>query len=172
MNVKSLAIALGICSSLLLTACGSDKGASEGKSVKKDEAAVHGNHAEHAVSNDLRQETKNSQAPDFLADKPEDMQTIYFAAAKNRELLEKMPCYCGCGDEAGHKNNYDCFIYENKKNGNIVWDDHATRCGVCLEIAAQSIVDLQNGKSIKEIRQQVDEKYKNGYAEPTPTPAV
>ncbi|WP_308302510.1 PCYCGC motif-containing (lipo)protein [Peribacillus deserti] len=170
MNVKLLGITLGLCSSLLLSACGSDKGVQQNSGQKEE--AEHESHAEHAVSGDLRQETKKGEAPDFLADKPEDMKTIYLAVSRNRELLEKIPCYCGCGDEAGHKNNYDCFVYENKENGNIVWDDHGTKCGVCLEIAAQSIVDLQKGKTIKEIRKQIDETYKNGYGEPTPTPAV
>ena len=43
----------------------------------------------------------------------------------------------------------------------MVWDDHGTRCGVCLEIAAQSILDLRDGMSIKDIRTKVDEKYKS-----------
>ncbi|WP_426470434.1 PCYCGC motif-containing (lipo)protein, partial [Salmonella enterica] len=60
--------------------------------------------------------------------------------------------------------------YKNLKDGAIVWDDHATKCGVCLEIAATSIQDYKAGKSIKEIRKKIDEAYKNGYAEPTPTP--
>ncbi len=62
--------------------------------------------------------------------------------------------------------------HENKRDGKVVWDDHGTKCGVCLEIAAQSVSDLESGKSIKQIRQSIDEKYKSGYAKPTPTPEV
>ncbi|OYD55997.1 hypothetical protein CGZ90_19920, partial [Fictibacillus aquaticus] len=72
----------------------------------------------------------------------------------------------------GHKNNYDCFVFENKKSGAIVWDDHGTKCGVCLEIAAKSVLDYSKGKSIKEIRNTIDETYKQGYAKPTPTPEM
>lgn len=33
----------------------------------------------------------------------------YQAARENPELLEKMPCYCGCYNQ-GHTSNYDCFV--------------------------------------------------------------
>lgn len=43
-------------------------------------------------------------------------------------------------------------------------------CGVCLETAAESIIQYKDGKCLKEIRQYIDEKYKEGYSKPTPTP--
>lgn len=129
-------------------------------------------HVEH-VNGDIREETVSSDTlPTFMEEKPEDMHTIYMAAAKNKDLLENIPCYCGCGDSAGHRDNYDCFVHENKEDGSIVWDDHGTKCGVCLDIAAQSIVDYQQGKSIEEIREKIDSAYESGYAEPTSTPAL
>lgn len=129
-------------------------------------------HAEH-VTGDLREETAGVDSlPKFLTAKSDDMKVLYQAAANHQELLENIPCYCGCGESAGHTSNYDCFVYDNKENGAVVWDDHGTRCGVCLEIAAESIVDYSKGKSIKEIRQMIDTKYKEGYAKPTPTPEV
>ncbi|WP_226585559.1 PCYCGC domain-containing protein [Halobacillus litoralis] len=129
-------------------------------------------HIEH-VHGDVREETASIEAlPGFLVEKPENIQTIYAAAAQHEELLENMPCYCGCGESVGHKNNYDCFVHDSKEDGSIVWDDHGTKCGVCLEIAAQSIKQLQDGKSLEEIRKNIDDSYENGYAEPTPTPAL
>ncbi len=122
---------------------------------------------------DLREETASAaELPSFLDEKPEDMQLLYTAVGQSQELLEQIPCYCGCGDSVGHRNNYDCFIHENQESGAVVWDDHATKCAACLEIAAQSIIDYQDGKSIKEIRDDIDAAYEEGYAEPTPTPAV
>lgn len=150
---------------ILLSACSS----------KKEELAVHnedGNsHSYHAENGDLHELTNsNEELPGFLKDKPEQMQIIYMAAAKHKDLLENIPCYCGCSESANHKDNYDCFVYDNKQNGNVIWDDHGTRCGVCLDTAAESIIQYNDGKSIKEIRQFIDEKYKEGYAKPTPTP--
>ncbi|MCF6799885.1 PCYCGC domain-containing protein [Bacillus sp. ET1] len=123
-------------------------------------------------SNTSEETASNEVLPEFLKDKSEEVQTIYANAAQNKELLENIPYYCGCGESTGDKNNYDCFIHENKRDGKVVWDDHGTKCGVCLEIAAQSVPDLESGKSIKQIRQSIDEKYKSGYAKPTPTPEV
>ncbi|MFP7155603.1 PCYCGC motif-containing (lipo)protein [Priestia aryabhattai] len=119
-------------------------------------------------SNTSEETASNEVLPEFLKDKPEEMQTIYMNAVQNKELLENIPCYCCCGESAGHKNNYDCFIHENKKDGKVVWDDHGTKCGVGLEIAAQSVSDLKSGTSIKQIRQLIVEKYKSGYATPNP----
>lgn len=35
----------------------------------------------------------------------------YLFAAKHPEVLEYMPCYCGCEHErSAHESNYDCFI--------------------------------------------------------------
>ena len=123
-------------------------------------------------SNTSEETASNEVLPEFLKDKPEEVQSIYANAAQNKELLENIPYYCACGESTGDKNNYDCFIHENKRDGKVVWDDHGTKCGVCLEIAAQSVPDLESGKSIKQIRQSIDEKYKSGYAKPTPTPEV
>jgi bacterioferritin-associated ferredoxin len=150
-------------STLVLGACGNNKTASEGTEK---------GHAGH-MTGDLRQETENTDhLPEFLETKSDDMKMLYQAAAKHEELLQHIPCYCGCGESAGHMNNYDCFVYENKENGVVEWDDHGTKCGVCLEIAAESIIEYGNGKTVKEIRQAIDEKYKEGYAKPTPTPEV
>ncbi|MEW5321597.1 PCYCGC motif-containing (lipo)protein [Geobacillus thermoleovorans] len=122
------------------------------------------------ATGDIRETTKSVEhLPSFLSAFEEEMAVLYQQAAEHRKLLENIPCYCGCGQSAGHKNNYDCFVYENKQDGSVVWDDHATKCGVCLDIAAESIAAYDQGKSIKDIRHMIDEKYKEGYAEPTPT---
>ncbi|MGJ3205350.1 PCYCGC motif-containing (lipo)protein [Geobacillus thermoleovorans] len=127
-------------------------------------------HITKTATGDIRETTKSIEhLPSFLSAFEEEMAVLYQQAAEHRELLENIPCYCGCGQSAGHKNNYDCFVYENKKDGSVVWDDHATKCGVCLDIAAESIAAYDQGKSIKDIRHMIDEKYKEGYAEPTPT---
>jgi Protein of unknown function with PCYCGC motif len=171
LNIKKVIPYLLVLCLLLVTAC-----SKENPEKKEDDHSNHssqsGEKSDHGVS-DIREETKNVDTlPSFLAEKSENIQTIYKAAAMNKELLEKMPCYCGCGEEAGHKNNYDCFVHENKADGSIVWDDHGTKCGVCLEIAAKSVIDYSEGKSVKEIREKIDSTYEKGYAKPTPTPEV
>lgn len=125
------------------------------------------------VLGDIREETASRNIlPDFLTDKHEMMQQTYMAVAMNQELLEKIPCYCGCGESVGHKSSYECFVHQNNDDGSLIWDDHGTKCNVCVEIAIKSIVDHNNGKSVEDIRNMIDETYKEGYANPTPTPEL
>ncbi|TYS18840.1 hypothetical protein FZC78_04895 [Rossellomorea vietnamensis] len=130
----------------------------------------HEHHHEELANGDIREETAGpEQLPSFLDDKDENIQLVYASAAQNPELLEYIPCYCGCGESAGHMNNLNCFVHEIVDD-KVIWDDHGTRCLACLEIAAESIVMHKKGESIKDIRNYIDEKYKEGYAKPTPTP--
>ena len=163
--MKKMLIATLAGLALILGACSSDKEekSSPATDQKQEQTTDHGG--------DIREETASAeQLPAFMKSQPEDTQTIYLAVAKNRELLEQMPCYCGCGESAGHKDNYDCFIHDNKKEA-VVWDDHGTKCGVCLNIAADAINKLEQGMSVKDIRKAIDEQYKD-YPNPTPTPEV
>lgn len=120
---------------------------------------------------DLHEATANVDTlPPFLTNHHDTMKMLYTAVGQHKELLEHIPCYCGCGESVGHEHNYHCFIHDHKTDGSVVWDDHATRCQVCLDIAAESIIEYQEGKSIDDIRDAIDAQYKDdGYPEPTPT---
>lgn len=142
-----------------LSACGnSEEGISIGEQV-------------HLPNGDLQEVTASvEELPSFLDNKPEDMKLVYEVAGKATDIIEWMPCYCGCGESAGHDSNKNCFIDEIREDGSVVWDDHSTRCQVCLETAIKSVQMTQEGKSLKEIRDHIDEAYGNGFAEPTNTP--
>ncbi|WP_173917871.1 PCYCGC motif-containing (lipo)protein [Halobacillus sp. Marseille-Q1614] len=164
----NLIIIFGLLLSTLLIGCSQNSEDSSGGASEEHEG-----HAQETAGGDIREETSGSDVmPAFLEEKPEEMQNIYMAVSQHKELLEQIPCYCGCGDSVGHRDNYDCFVHKNGEDGSLVWDDHGTKCGVCLEIAAQSIVDYQDGKSVKEIREDIDKQYEQGYSKPTPTPEV
>jgi bacterioferritin-associated ferredoxin len=141
-------------------------------SDQTSEAVEHHQHEKPSFfQGDLREKTSSVQElPDFLDEKSDDIKIIYAAAAQHQEVLEHIPCYCGCGTSAGHKSSYNCFVHEVYEDGSLEWDDHGTRCGVCLEIAATAVMEYKDGKSIKEIRDDIDETFKEGYSTPTPTP--
>lgn len=162
-TLKKISIVLVILL-LVLAACANDDTKESG-----DKANNY-----NAPAGDKREKTASmEELPEFLAPHDDNMKSIYYLVSQHKELLEQIPCYCGCGmTEIGHKDNYDCFIHDNLTDGAIVWDDHATRCPACLNIAAESIIEFNEGTSIKDIRQQIDEKYQEGYAEPTPTPGI
>ena len=160
MNLHSTLITSLFTVSILLSGCGTQS------SSDPTDTDSH-----HADNGDLQEETASTSVlPHFLEKKDKAIKTIYAEAGQHKDLLENMPCYCGCGESAGHLNNYDCFVFESKKNGQVVWDDHGTRCGVCLQIAADSIAMDNEGKTVKEIRLAIDKKYADGYSKPTPTP--
>lgn len=165
---------------LILSACGNaakdehtkeeheangDHGDDTGTSKASDSHDSH----DHA-SGDIQEMTASADIlPSFLDGQHEDIRLVYQVAGKATDILEWMPCYCGCGDSVGHRSNLNCFIAETREDGSVVWDDHGTRCLVCLEIAVESVQMAQQGKSLKEIRDAIDSKYKEGYAAPTPT---
>lgn len=157
---------------LVITSCSSAINDSKQEQNKDSEhASQEEEQPLHADSGDLRETTKSVDVlPNFLKDSTDGMKAVYTTAAEHKELLEYIPCYCGCAESGNHKDNYDCYIYENKKNGEVVWDAHGTGCSVCIETTAESVSQFNEGKSIKEIRQYIDKKYKEGFAKPTPTP--
>jgi len=165
--MKQMKLTIMLLASLLflLVGCSSNKTTEDHEHIKET------HHAHTYVETvDIHEETPSKDIlPTFLLDKHENISTIYLAAAKYQSLLETIPCFCGCGESVGHRDNYDCFIYENKEDGSIIWDDHGTKCGVCLEIAAEAILMFNEGKSQKEIREYIDEKYNDGFPEPTQT---
>ncbi|UFJ40562.1 PCYCGC domain-containing protein [Brevibacillus humidisoli] len=139
-------------------------------SASEDSAAEVG-HQQHAPNGDLQELTASIEdLPSFLDQVDPRIKEVYQIAGQHQDTLQHIPCYCGCGESAGHQHNGNCFIKEVKEDGSVLWDDHGTRCGVCLEIAYVSSELKDQGKSVHEIRTLIDEKYKSGYAKPTPTP--
>lgn len=51
---------------------------------------------------------------------PEVLEAYRFAA-KHPEVLDYMPCYCGCYDDVGHESNTHCFI--DSVEGNVAYLD-------------------------------------------------
>ncbi|HBI05107.1 MAG TPA: hypothetical protein DDY49_13890 [Paenibacillaceae bacterium] len=140
-----------------------------GCSTKESE---HLSHNSVHTNGDQIEETKGiTQLPSFLKNVDSSIQKVYQLAVENDQIIANMACYCGCGDSVGHKSNRDCFIREKKADGSIIWNSHAITCQNCQEIAAESIYLKKNtNKSLLEIRNIIDNKYKEGFAKPTPTP--
>lgn len=156
---KKLSIIILTMSIPFAAACGHD-----------DNAESHTSHTHTAANGDLQEATASADTlPAFLDNKDENIRAVYAAAAKHAAVLGQIPCYCGCGESAGHQSSLNCFIAEQNHH-EITWDDHGTRCGVCLDIAATAAAMTEEGKSPQEIRTYIDHTYSEGYAEPTPTP--
>ena len=56
---------------------------------------------------------------------PELMRQAYVFAARNPDVLDYVPCYCGCGQTDGHVGNTDCFVESRAPNGQVLeWAPH------------------------------------------------
>ncbi len=51
-------------------------------------------------------------------------QEAYRYAVANEPVLRYIPCYCGCAAQ-GHRDNFDCYVTEQRANGWVVLSDHA-----------------------------------------------
>ncbi len=49
------------------------------------------------------------------------IQEVYRYAVANQDLLQWMPCFCGCG-EWGHKSNAGCYVQEVRGDGSVLLD--------------------------------------------------
>jgi len=85
------------------------------------------------------------------------VQSYQFAAA-NPQVLQEIPCYCGCG-AMGHTSNYACYISGEDAEGKLNYDAHALGCSICVDITQDTMRMLDQGKSVSEIRAYVDETY-------------
>ena len=103
--------------------------------------------------------------PDFVY-RSEDALAGYRIAAANQDIMERIPCYCGCvRDPEKYRSLKDCF-YDRKTGG---FEEHAAGCTTCLEEARDIGQWKQEGLSLGDIRQRIDEKYSER-GEPTNTP--
>ena len=99
-----------------------------------------------------------AEMPAGVQSAPVSVQQAYQFAAANPDILQELPCYCGCGS-MGHTSNYACYISGQDTRGETVFDTHALGCSICVDITQDAMRLLKEGKSLPEIRMYVDETY-------------
>jgi hypothetical protein len=98
------------------------------------------------------------QMPAEVQSAPVSVQEAYQFAAANPDVMENIPCYCGCGN-IGHTSNYACYVSQVDANGSITYDNHALGCSICVDITQDVMRMLREGKSPQEARTYVDATY-------------
>ena len=107
--------------------------------------------------------------PNMVARPPEVVRDAYVFAAYNPDVLEFVPCFCGC-ETAGHKANADCFVESRNPDGSVrTWDTHGMACAVCVDVARDSMRLRSSGASVRDVRTAIEAKYAQ-YTRRTPTP--
>jgi hypothetical protein len=88
---------------------------------------------------------------------PVPVQEAYQFAVANPEILQELPCYCGCG-AMGHTSNYDCYV-AGVDGATVTYDEHALGCSICVDITQDTMRLLRQGQSVEAIREYVDSNY-------------
>lgn len=86
------------------------------------------------------------------------VQEAYQFASANPDLMQNIPCYCGCGN-IGHTSNYSCYVSSVDGAGSITFDNHALGCSICVDITQDVMRMSREGKSPQEIRTAIDATY-------------
>jgi hypothetical protein len=111
----------------------------------------------------------------FAPVRPMDIvRATYDFAAQHPEILQYVPCFCGCGEEAGHKSNEACFIARRDTKGNVLeWDTHGFGCTICVDVAREAMQMYSSGADVQAIRAAIQKKWSPahpGTMTPTPMP--
>ena len=96
--------------------------------------------------------------PPDVQSAPVTVQQAYQFAVANPDIMQKIPCFCGCG-RLGHKSNYSCYVQSIDAQGKITFDDHALGCSLCVDITQDTMRLMKQGKTTQEIRTYVDATY-------------
>ena len=78
----------------------------------------------------------------------EKARAAYQTAKDIPEVLEQLPCFCGCMMNMGHKNNLFCFM-----------DQHGSVCDICEDIALDARKMHDQGLPIAQIQENIRDKY-------------
>ena len=91
----------------------------------------------------------------------------YAYAFEHPEIVEWMPCYCGC-EAMGHGSNLDCY-FRHGQVGKPVFEEHASFCDICVDITLTAKALHAQGQSLAQIRQAIDDAYAGSGAPGTDT---
>lgn len=107
----------------------------------------------------------------FTSARPvEQVRAVYQFAAEHPDVLQYVPCFCGC-EARGHSGNDDCFVQARDADGRVLaWEPHGVACAVCIDVGADASRMYASGASVTQIRSAIEGKYRPLAASMTPTP--
>ena len=109
--------------------------------------------------------------PNMVPRAPEVIRDAYTFAARRPDVLEYVPCFCGC-ETAGHSGNADCFVESRNSDGTVrEWDTHGMACTICIDVAREAMQLHTSGATVQDIRAAIEDRYAQFPSQtPTPTP--
>ncbi|MEE9615023.1 MAG: CYCXC family (seleno)protein [Thermodesulfobacteriota bacterium] len=95
-------------------------------------------HAPTTPPKEVGGETGGTLSPDEFSGESRE---AYRIAEEMPEVIDRLPCYCGCMKELEHVSLLSCFV-----------DEHAAGCKSCKKEAIRASELYEEGKSVEEIR--------------------
>ena len=87
-----------------------------------------------------------------------DVEEAYAYALEHPQIVQWMPCYCGC-EAMGHGSNLDCYFKAGVVSDRAQFEEHASFCDICVQITLKTKELRAQGRSLSEIRQIVDQTF-------------
>jgi hypothetical protein len=113
-------------------------------------------------------ETAWAARPDYVRGADARVQEAYRYALERPDVIRWMPCYCGCASMQ-HRSNLDCFLRARMTAGAVAFEQHASFCDVCVQTALLAKQRIGEGRSLAEIRAEVDATFGGNGVPGTPT---
>jgi hypothetical protein len=106
--------------------------------------------------------------PDYVRHANTMVQEAYRYALERPDVIQWMPCFCGCA-AMQHRSNLDCFLRSRMAGGAVAYEEHASYCDVCVQTALLAKQRITDGRSLAEIRAEVDATFGGSGVPGTPT---
>ena len=104
-------------------ACGSSSNGAAGPNRATDDFS--GRFAQYDVADEPNGDLSKVVWPAFVTAAGPEVRRLYEFQITHGELMRYMPCFCGCGQNAGHRNNRDCYVKQVNADGSVVLDSMA-----------------------------------------------
>jgi hypothetical protein len=114
----------------------------------------------HAMPTSAEVDAAWAARPAYVQSANARTQEAYAFAIARPDVVDWMPCYCGCG-AMDHRNNTDCYMKPRTEGAPVVFDEHASFCEICVDITLVAKSMSAEGKTLLEIRARVDGMYGN-----------
>lgn len=101
---------------VLLSACSQDE-----SNDTIGDGSVNVDHSLQGLQYNKEEDAWSPDVAEFFSQEgTENIRKAYEMAIHHPEVLEYMPCYCGCYEQ-GHESNRDCFV-DHDQNGTVDLD--------------------------------------------------
>ncbi len=120
---RFLAVGFGSVGLIAVSACSSNSKPSAGSGSSPEDLSTR--FARYQAADEPNGDLSKVVWPAFVTEAGAEVKGLYEFQVVNGQVMRYMPCFCGCGQDAGHRNNRDCYIKQVDADGSVVFDSMA-----------------------------------------------